>query len=144
MSPRAFSKLIGISIALCFGLMQVAPTAQSGGGEPKAKVRLNQIIEQFEQGKPAFMNEHWQFISLEHTLLLDNYAKAMASLRPTDGAVRPRLTDLRNGLLHLHKALLDSESATYDNDIARITSKGQLLELVLHDPWFAWLHELGS
>ena len=32
----------------------------------------------------------------------------------------------------------------YDHDIARINSKGQLLELVLHDPWFAWLHELSE
>lgn len=59
-------------------------------------------------------------------------------------SARRRLTDLRNGLLHLHKTLLDSESATYDHDIARITSRGQLLELVLHDPWFAWLHELSG
>ena len=94
MSPTAFSRLVGISITLCFGLMQVAPAAQSGSGAPKAKVRLNQIIEQFEQGKPSFMNEQWQFISIEHTLLLDNYAKAMASLRPTEGAVRPRLTPI--------------------------------------------------
>src|SRR5579864_3218686 len=63
---------------------------------------------------------------------------------PSLDSARRRLTDLRNGLLHLHKALLDSESATYDHDIARITSKGQLLELVLHDPWFAWLHELSE
>jgi hypothetical protein len=62
---------------------------------------------------------------------------------PPDGT-RQRLTDLRNGLLHLHKTLLDSESAIYDHDIARITSKGQLLNLVLHDPYFAWLHELSE
>lgn len=58
--------------------------------------------------------------------------------------MRQRLTDLRNELLRLHKTLLDSESALYDRDIARIRSRGQLLELVLHDPWFAWLHELSE
>ena len=62
---------------------------------------------------------------------------------PPDGH-RQRLTDLRNELLRLHKTLLDSESALYDHDIARIRSRGQLLELVLHDPWFAWLHELSE
>jgi hypothetical protein len=67
----------------------------------------------------------------------------MGSAPPLDG-IRRRLTDLRNGLLQLHKALLDSESASYDRDVARITSRGQLLELVLHDPWFAWLHELSK
>ena len=55
-----------------------------------------------------------------------------------------RLTELRNGLLRLHKTLLDSERAVYDRDVARITSPGQLLGLVMHDPWFAWLHELSE
>ena len=55
-----------------------------------------------------------------------------------------RLTDLRNGLLGLHKTLLDSERAIYERDIARITSSGELLRLVMYDPWFAWLHELSE
>src|SRR5271170_6900397 len=55
-----------------------------------------------------------------------------------------RLTDLRNGLLRLHKTLLDSERGTYERDIARISSSGELLKLVLYDPWFAWLHELSE
>jgi hypothetical protein len=68
----------------------------------------------------------------------------MAFLESTPDGTRQRLTELRNGLLHLHKTLLDSESATYDHDVRRITSKGQLLNLVLHDPYFAWLHELSE
>jgi len=58
--------------------------------------------------------------------------------------LRERLKALRNGLLQLHKALLDSEKAAYERDIERITSTGQYLELVLHDPWFHWLHELSE
>lgn len=57
---------------------------------------------------------------------------------------RQRLTDLRNGLLKLHKTLLDSERAVYERDVARINSPGHYLELVLSDPWFAWLHELSK
>jgi hypothetical protein len=57
---------------------------------------------------------------------------------------RKRLMDLRNGLLRLHKALLDSERAVYERDVERITSTGQYLNLVLHDPWFAWLHDLSQ
>jgi hypothetical protein len=57
---------------------------------------------------------------------------------------KQRLTDLRNGLLGLHKTLLDSERASYERDIARIGSSGELLKLVLYDPWFAWLHELSE
>jgi hypothetical protein len=59
-------------------------------------------------------------------------------------AVRENLTALRNGLLHLHKVLLDSERACYERDIARIPSASGFLDLVLHDPWFAWLHELSE
>jgi hypothetical protein len=56
---------------------------------------------------------------------------------------RERLTTLRNGLLRLHKILLDSEREAYERDVQRITSRGQLLELVMSDPWFAWLRELS-
>lgn len=61
----------------------------------------------------------------------------------TDDA-RRRLSSLRDGLIHLHKVLLDSEAAAYERNVARITSRGQLLELVLRDPWFAGLHELSK
>jgi hypothetical protein len=57
---------------------------------------------------------------------------------------RERLKQLRNGLLRHHKSLLDSERAAYERDVARITSAGQFLGLVLEDPWFAWLRELSQ
>ena len=60
------------------------------------------------------------------------------------GAARDLLTSLRNSLLKLHKTLLDSEHSRYDHDVERIKSSGQLLNLVLHDPFFAWLHELSE
>jgi hypothetical protein len=44
----------------------------------------------------------------------------------------------------LHKTLLDSERAAYERDVARITSTGQYLQLVLEDPWFQWLRELSQ
>ncbi len=59
-------------------------------------------------------------------------------------SVERRLTGLRNGLLRLHKALLDSERARYDRDVERIRSTGQLFSLVLNDPFFAWLRELSE
>jgi hypothetical protein len=61
-----------------------------------------------------------------------------------EGASNQRLKDLRNGLLRLHKSLLDSERAAYDRDVARITSPGQFLNLVLNDPWFNWLRDLSQ
>jgi hypothetical protein len=57
---------------------------------------------------------------------------------------RPRLKEVRDGLLRLHKSLLDSERATYERDVARITNTGQYLDLVLNDPWFQWLRQLSE
>src|SRR5277367_897633 len=54
------------------------------------------------------------------------------------------LTALRHTLLTHHKALLDSERARYERDVERVQSSGQMLNLVLHDPFFAWLHELSE
>jgi len=58
--------------------------------------------------------------------------------------MRQRLVTMRNGLLHLHKALMESERAAYERDVERITSAGQYLNLVLNDPWFSWLRELSQ
>jgi hypothetical protein len=57
---------------------------------------------------------------------------------------RTRLKSLRDGLLHLHKSLLELERAAYERDVAKITSTGQYLNLVLDDPAFLWLRELSA
>ena len=62
----------------------------------------------------------------------------------TSDGTRARLSALRNGLLDLHKYLMDSERALYERDVERIETRGQYLQLVLNDPWFAWLHELSK
>jgi hypothetical protein len=55
-----------------------------------------------------------------------------------------RLATLSAALLRFHKSLLDSERAAYERDVARITSAGQYLQLVLGDSWFAWLREVSQ
>ena len=57
---------------------------------------------------------------------------------------RTRLGDLRTRLLNLHKALLDDAEGAYEMDRGRIPSAGALLQLVIHDPWFAWLHQVSE
>ena len=57
---------------------------------------------------------------------------------------REDLIELRNGLLRLHKSLLDSERGAYERDVQPITSAGQYLGLVLNDPWFSWLRDLSQ
>jgi catechol 2,3-dioxygenase len=59
-------------------------------------------------------------------------------------ANRSRLRDLRGKLLQLHKVLLDDARASYEMDRGRVPSSATLLQLVINDPWFAWLHALSE
>ena len=57
---------------------------------------------------------------------------------------RQRLITMRNGLLRLHKALMELERAAYERDVEHIQSTGQYFNLVMSDPWFSWLRELSQ
>jgi len=59
-------------------------------------------------------------------------------------ATRSRLADVRIRLLNLHKVLLDDAKTTYELDRGRVGSNASLLQLVINDPWFAWLHPLSE
>ena len=63
---------------------------------------------------------------------------------PSTDLTRQRLKDLRQGLLRLHKNLLDSERVAYERVHGRIASRGELFQLVVSDPWFAWLHRISE
>ena len=58
--------------------------------------------------------------------------------------LRKRLLDMRGSLLSLHKALILAEQVTYERINGRVPSTSQLLQLVLNDPWFTWLHPLSQ
>jgi catechol 2,3-dioxygenase len=86
---------------------------------------------------------------------LDLDALVAAARQPADasaGAATPSLSedtralliDLRARLLQLHKVLLDDTRATYELDRGRVGSNANLLQLVIADPWFAWLHALSE
>ena len=47
-------------------------------------------------------------------------------------------------LLNLHKALLDDARAAYELDRGSVGSSANLLQLVISDPWFAWLHSVSE
>lgn len=63
---------------------------------------------------------------------------------PAFDSARQRLTDVRETLLTLHKALLDSERTSYELVHGAIPSSGAFLQLLIHDPWFRWLQPVTS
>jgi hypothetical protein len=58
--------------------------------------------------------------------------------------LRDRLNNARDALLGVHKALLDEERVRYERTHGRLESNYQLLQLVISDPWFAWLHPVSE
>jgi hypothetical protein len=58
--------------------------------------------------------------------------------------VRQRLTELRDALLRLHKALMESERAGYEQTFGKIESPYQFLHLLTTDPWFAWMRPVSQ
>jgi catechol 2,3-dioxygenase len=87
---------------------------------------------------------------------LDLDSLLAAAAEPRDGAGgkspyalmteenRTHLRDLRGKLLQLHKVLLDDARVAYEMDRGRVPSNATLLQLVISDPWFAWLHSLSE
>jgi len=55
-----------------------------------------------------------------------------------------QLPELREALLRLHKALVESERVSYEQTFGPITSPNHFLQLLTNDPWFAWLHPLSQ
>jgi len=64
-------------------------------------------------------------------------------MKATD-ATRLPLVDLRDKLLDLHKAIIESERERYEQTVGPIQSPNHFLQLLTQDPWFAWLHPLSQ
>jgi len=58
--------------------------------------------------------------------------------------IQQRLQQLRNALVDLHKALVDSERVGYEKTFGAIQSPNHFLQLLTRDPWFEWLHPLSQ
>ena len=71
-------------------------------------------------------------------------ADAGSSYALMTDANRSRLRELRAKLLQLHQVLLDDAKVSYEMDRGRVPSNASLLQLVISDPWFAWLHSLSE
>jgi len=54
------------------------------------------------------------------------------------------LEELRNALLELHRAILHAQRLRYERDHGRVESSGELLQLVVRHPEFAWIRALSA
>ena len=63
---------------------------------------------------------------------------------PPSEPARQGMRDLRTRLLELHKALLDDTRVAYELDRGSVGSNASFLQLVIHDPWFAWLRSISE
>lgn len=66
-----------------------------------------------------------------------------ASTTKAPEQLRQQLRDVRRGMLHLHKGLLDAERAAYEAAHGQVTS-GEMLQLVINHEQFAWLHAISE
>src|SRR5271170_126931 len=66
------------------------------------------------------------------------------TIQPEPSGIRQRLTELRNALLRLHKALMESERIGYEKTFGKISSPFQFLKLLTEDPWFAWFRPVSQ
>jgi len=57
---------------------------------------------------------------------------------------RERLDNARLGLMRVHRSLLEAERIRYERMHGRVDGSGALLQLVIHDPWFAWLRPISE
>jgi len=81
-------RVVGIAITLSTVFTSLT-WAQQG-----SSVRLNKIIEQFENGEPSLVGEHWQLNDLEHNAFqLDEFESFLNEIE-LKGALRPELTPI--------------------------------------------------
>jgi hypothetical protein len=66
------------------------------------------------------------------------------SIPPGPPELRQRLNELRDALLRLHKTLMDSERAGYEQTFGKISSPYHFLKLLTEDPWFAWFRPVSQ
>lgn len=57
---------------------------------------------------------------------------------------REQLVSVRQVLLRLHKTLLEFERQGYERGQGKISNSYEFLQLVMSDPWFAWLRQLSE
>ena len=58
--------------------------------------------------------------------------------------MKANLGELRAALLELHRTVLKAQQLRYERDHGRVDSPGELLQLVVRHPEFAWIRALSA
>lgn len=136
--PSRTGRLVAttLSVVAALGVLGSHILAQ----QPSAtRGRINRIVEEFEQGRPAFHNEHWHFFTLTNSLfVLDDLEKLLADLK-VDGS-RPRVTPIvripywgDQEYKHMIKPLLSA--GVMGIIVPEVDTKEQALKLVQSMRW---------
>ncbi len=64
--------------------------------------------------------------------------------QPVPSDARQHLKEVREIVLSLHKALLDSERTAYELIHGPVASPSAFLQLLISDPWFSWLQPVTT
>lgn len=71
-------------------------------------------------------------------------ATSPRSSTPESNELHKRLDAAHAGLLRVHKTILDHERQRYERVRGTVNGPLAFLQLVLHDPWFAWLRPISE
>jgi hypothetical protein len=58
--------------------------------------------------------------------------------------LRRKLDEAHRALLRVHKALIDHERTRYERVRGPISGPGEFLQILIGDPWFAWLRPVSE
>ncbi|HEX3928797.1 MAG TPA: hypothetical protein VHW65_12450 [Gemmatimonadales bacterium] len=58
--------------------------------------------------------------------------------------IMSRIGPVRDAVLALHRVLFETERIAWQQINGQVVNSAELLQLAIHDPWFAWLRPLTT
>ncbi len=68
----------------------------------------------------------------------------MSGGSPSDTELRGAVQELTGALIELHRAAMNAATTAFEQERGAVGTRLRLLELLMHDPFFAWLRPLSG